>query len=48
MKIKGITSFNLNFFYLEMKLVHKKLSALYRYLKCGLYALISIDVWEGE
>jgi hypothetical protein len=31
-----------------MKITHKNLSALYRYLKCDLYAWISTDIWEGE
>jgi len=39
--------FNLDF-HLEMKITHKKLSALDIYLKCDLYAWISADSWEGE
>jgi hypothetical protein len=38
--------FNLDF-HLEMKIWHKKLSALDRDLKCDLYTWISTDVWEN-
>jgi hypothetical protein len=43
----GITLFNLDF-HLEMKIKHKNLSALNRYLNCDYYAWTSTDIWEGN